>query len=132
MELYNYKIYDYAQKLNTFFDTLEQKNQYLDIKTIYILKKNAELINDAAKTIEDTKVLLIKKYAQVHDDGSYEFNTKELEDKANAEYNELMHMKEKLPIRELCIEDIQDIKLTPEQFDAIGFMLIEKKEAKHE
>lgn len=125
MELYNYEIYSSAQKLNNFFNTLEQKGQYLDIKTIYILKKNAEYINKAAETIDETRVLLIKKYAQVHDDGSYEFNSQELQDKANDEYNELMHMKENLPIQTISIKNIEDVKITPEQFDAIGFMITE-------
>lgn len=120
MQLTNYEIYNYTQKLNNAF---ADKNQYLPAKINFFIQKNAQSLAAAVQEIEKARLQIIHHYGVENE----ETNTIEIPpenmQKATSEIDDLFSIIQDINIHALDIEKFGDIELTVEQMNALMFMI---------
>ena len=122
MKLNNYIIYQYAQTLNGIFD---KEDLYIPAKANFYIQKNIKTILSAAEEIDKTRFEIFKHYGQLNDTQDQYIVPNEKIEEANKELNDLFTIEQNLEIKTLKLEDLGNIELTPQQMQAIMFMIEE-------
>lgn len=122
MELTNKQIYEYAEKIENAF--LNEK-KYFPVKINFIIQKNKQILQQEKELIEKTRFEIIKKFGYLTKDESgngYHIPQEKIEE-TNKELNDLLEFIQDLDIHTFNIEDIENVEFTPQQMDAILFMI---------
>lgn len=99
-------------------------NTSLPVKQAYSIKKTAESIKKQIIFVEEQRIELVKKYGE-KDDDNYKIVDKKSEDSFYKDYADLLSLKEDIDVRQLCIDELDGVELTPNEFESIEFMIKE-------
>ena len=120
MKLNNQEIYTLT---NILVEVFKNKEIYIPIKANFKLQKNIAILRAAAQEIERSKMLIVKQYGEISEDGqSYSIPQENME-VANKELIDLFSIEQELDIKTCSIDDFGDIQFTAAQMQAIMFMI---------
>ena len=121
MKLTNNEICNYANALSQEFGT--SASIKLPIKVNFFLQKNIKALVEAATDIENSRIAIAQEYGVLNEDGeSYQIPPEKIED-ASKELNDLFNLEQDIPIKNVNLEDFNNIELTTAQMSALLFMI---------
>lgn len=122
MQLSNNFIYENAYKLYNLFNNNEQ---YIPIRLNFILRKNIQTLMNYMEQINEGRQAIGMQYGIPTEDGGFNVPTDKI-DEANKELIDLGNIVQEVPIQTIKFNEIdENIKLTPQQMEAIMFMIEE-------
>lgn len=124
MNLTNKQIYFYTEKIEKAFDN---ETKYFPVKINFIIQKNKQILQKEKELIDQSRFEIIKKFGFLEKEtkGQYQIPIENIEE-TNKELDELLAISQNLDIYTINIEDIEDLEFTPQQMDAILFMIEEE------
>ena len=122
MKLTNYTIYN---TVNLYNEAFHGFSQYIPVKVNFYLQKNMNKLAAAAQEIEQSRLEVAKQYGTVSADGSTFLIPEELIPQANQELSNLLALEQEIDITKVSIEDFGSVEFTPNQMQAIMFMIDE-------
>lgn len=119
----NAEIYELNNRLNSVF---QNETRYLPAKVNYFIIKNKAVISNLATEIEEARGNVIIQYGELEDPatGQYTF-TEESRLKANQELADLLNIEQEVQISKVKIDDLEGLEFTPQQMQALLFMIEE-------
>ena len=121
----NGEIYSYAVGLVNGFNN--DNEIYFPAAVNFSIQKNKALFTEIAEEIEKGRMGIIQHYSVGTDGENFTIDPKDV-DKANKELSDLLAITQDIKIYTFNIEDINDVKLTSTQMQAIMFMIAEDEE----
>ena len=116
------EIYDIAVKLlNNFTDV---DNIYLSAAAAFSIQKNKQNFLSVANEIEESRMSILNKYNIGGENEEIQIATENIEN-ANKELKDLLSIESEMNIYTFAIEELDGIKFTPTQMEAILFMIQE-------
>lgn len=116
------EIYDIAVKLlNNFTDV---DNIYLSAAAAFSIQKNKQNFLSVANEIEESRMSVLNKYNIGGENEEIQIATENIEN-ANKELKDLLSIESEMKIYTFAIEELDGIKFTPTQMEAILFMIQE-------
>lgn len=116
------EIYDIAVKLlNNFTDV---DNIYLSAAAAFSIQKNKQNFLSVANEIEESRMSVLNKYNISGENEEIQIATENIEN-ANKELKDLLSIESEMKIYTFAIEELDGIKFTPAQMEAILFMIQE-------
>lgn len=116
------EIYDIAVKLlNNFTDV---DNIYLSAAAAFSIQKNKQNFLSVANEIEESRMSVLNKYNIGRENEEIQIATENIEN-ANKELKDLLSIESEMKIYTFAIEELDGIKFTPTQMEAILFMIQE-------
>lgn len=116
------EIYDIAVKLlNNFTDV---DNIYLSAAAAFSIQKNKQNFLSVANEIEESRMSVLNKYNIGGENEEIQIATENIEN-ANKELKDLLSIESEMKIYTFAIEELDGIKFTPAQMEAILFMIQE-------
>lgn len=122
MVLHNHEVLQYTDIL---IQLLKQPNLYIPAKANFYIQRNVQQLCSIAQNIEEVRQNIIKKYGQPIEDAEKYYIPKENIEEANTELNELLEATQELSISKFLIDDLKNVELTPQQMQALMFMIEE-------
>lgn len=114
------EIYDTAVKLLNNFTEID--NTYLSAAAAFSIQKNKQNLLSIAGEIETSRMGILNKYNTNDNSDDIKIATDKI-DVANKELAELLAIQEEIKIYTFSIEELEGIKFTPLQMEAILFMI---------
>ncbi len=97
-------------------------NADLQIKTAYAVKKNVDAVKKQIAFINDRRNELIRKYGK---EDKIDTEDKEAVAKFVNDFNEVLGIEEEIEINTIDVEQLEDVKLSASDLDALEFMITE-------
>jgi hypothetical protein len=119
----NGEIYSNAVNLVNGFNS--DNEIYFPAAVNFSIQKNKNLFTSIAEEIEKGRMNIIQHYSNGSEGENFTIDPADI-DKANKELNDLLSISQDVKIYTSNIEDINDIKLTSTQMQAIMFMIDEE------
>ena len=96
---------------------------YIPAKTNFFIQKNISLLIEANKIIEENRIKILQHYG-VFDAAQNAYNIpKEKIDIATQELEDLFNIEQDLTLTPIKIAELEEIKFTPAQMQAMMFMI---------
>ena len=124
MKLSNNKIFNYYQKLESAFNV---DNKYFPAKINFYIQKNKNILYNLSLLIEQTKNDIAQQYGIYQEETDSYFIPLEQRNIAQQELNDLLNIEQEVGIIQLNFLDIEKLEFTPNQMEAILFMIKEDK-----
>lgn len=122
MQLSNNFIYNKSLILNSLFNNNEQ---YIPIKLNFIIRKNIQILYSCLDEINLGRQAIGAQYGIITEDGSFSIPPENV-NAANKELEDLGNIIQEVPIQMIKFSEIdENIQLTPNQMEAIMFMIEE-------
>ena len=122
MNLTNNEIYMYYNNLEHSF---VHETRQMPAKIYFYILKNQKTLEKLVQEIEQGKMYIIDKYhIQFSGDGQL-LASREDEQSANKELQELSNIQQDVNIYMLKLQDIEELEFTPQQMEALMFMIEE-------
>ena len=122
MQLSNNFIYENAYKLYNLFNNNEQ---YIPIKLNFMLRKNIQTLMNYMEQINVGRQAIGMQYGIPTEDGGFNVPADKI-DEANKELTDLGNIVQEVSIQTIKFNEIdENLKLTPQQMEAIMFMIEE-------
>lgn len=122
MQLSNNFIYNKSLILNSLFNNNEQ---YIPIKLNFIIRKNIQILYSYLDEINAGRQVIGEQYGAITEDGGFSIPSKNV-NAANKELEDLGNIIQEVPIQMIKFSEIdENIQLTPNQMEAIMFMIEE-------
>ena len=122
----NENILKYATSLQQAFLS-EDKEIILPVKVNFYLQKNINTLSEAAQSIENSRMKIGERYGEyIEEEGAYIIKDLEKRKIAQKEMEDLLSIDQILEIYYITLEDLQDIKLTTSEMNALMFMINEE------
>lgn len=101
-------------------------NTPLPAKQAYNIKKTMKSIQEKLKDILEARNEIIKKYGVEKEDGSVEIPAEDVEAKKKfiEEYQQIIDLEEEVDVRQLSIDELDNIELTANEIETIDFLII--------
>lgn len=122
----NSQIYFINEQLMNMFSEDDKKSLQLSAKVLFYIEKNKKIFNTLAQEIENTRIEIIDKY-KVRENNKTIIQKDKIEI-ANKELNDLLDIEQDINFYKINIKDLGDVKLTPQQMEALMFMINEPEE----
>ena len=123
MILSNQEIYQNAINLNS----LRFEGRQLPIRFMFFLQKNIKTLQAFASEIEEARTAIGQKYG-VYDKNTQVFNIPQEQIQfVQKELEDLLNIKQEIPIHTFNLVDLESLELTYEQMQAIIFMIKEEE-----
>lgn len=120
INLSNRQIWEYTQNLKKNFD---KDDLIFPAKISYAIQNNLIILLEKYELIENTRMLIGKKYGIPNEDkSSYRIPVENLE-KAQQELDELLEVEQKVNLIILSLDEIENCSFSMSQMKAIHFML---------
>ena len=119
MKLTNEQIYNYSIALQSTLDN----SIYIPAKANFFICKNVQLIADAAKEIDKSRLAVAQYYGELNEEGTQYIIPREKLEEANRELVDLLTIEQDLDIKTFSIDDLQNVELTGVQMQALMFMI---------
>ena len=120
MKLKNKQIFEMA---NNLYQSFEGEKKYFPAKINFCISKNKQLLFNEYDEINAIRAEILNKYGTLNKEtNTYSFEENKIKT-VNKELNDLLNIEQDLNISFISIEDIKDIEFTPQQMDAILFMI---------
>lgn len=103
-------------------------NTPLPAKQAYNIKKTMKSIQEKLKDVLETRNEIIKKYGIEKEDGSVEIPAEDVEAKKKfiEEYQQIINLEEDVDVRQLSIDELENIELTANEIETIDFLISEE------
>lgn len=124
MKLNNKDIFNYYQKLESAFNV---DNKYFPAKINFYIQKNKNILYNLSILIEQTKNSIAQQYGLYQEESDSYFIPSEQRSIAQQELNDLMNVEQEVNILQLTFNDIEQLEFTPNQMEAILFMIKEEQ-----
>lgn len=126
MRLNNKEIYDIYEKLQLSFDN---NSRYFPVKINFFIQKNKKVLKELCDIIDVSKQSIAQQYGVMDSEDVNLFHIKpENIEIAQKELNDLMNIEHDLNIMMISLKDIENLEFTPNQMEAIMFMIDEEAE----
>lgn len=122
MKLNNRDIFNYYQKLESAFNV---DNKYFPAKINFYIQKNKNILYNLSLLIEQTKNSIAQQYGLYQEESDSYFIPFEQRSIAQQELSDLMNIEQEVNILQLTFNDIEQLEFTPNQMEAILFMIKE-------
>lgn len=122
MKLTNYQIFEYVQKL---FNVFENNDLYIPAKANFYIQKNIRTIATAGEEIEKSRLQIAQYYGVLNQEKKQYIIPADKIAEANKEINDLFSIEQDLDLKTFKLEDLGNVELTPQQMQAIMFMIEE-------
>lgn len=122
MKFMNYKIVEYAKILSEIFNN---NTLYIPVKANFLIQKNLKKFVEAAEEIEKARLKIGQHYGELDEEKEHYIIPKEKMIIAQQEITDLLNIEQDLDIKTFSIEALGNIDLTPNQMQAIMFMIEE-------
>ena len=116
------EIYDIAVKLLNNFTDVDYI--YLSAAAAFSIQKNKQNFLSVANEIEESRMSVLNKYNIGGENEEIQIATENIEN-ANKELKDLLSIESEMKIYTFAIEELDGIKFTPTQMEAILFMIQE-------
>ena len=120
MKLSNKEIFNYYQKIESAFNV---DNKYFPAKINFYIQKNKNILYNLSILIEQTKNKIAQQYGSYQEESNTYFIPFEQRKQAQQELDDLMNIEQEINILQLTFKDIEDLEFTPNQMEAIFFMI---------
>lgn len=117
----NGEIYSYAIAM---MNHLNDNGVYMPAAVAFSLQKNKALLSSMGEDIEKSRMSIIQHYSIAQDGDQYTIDPQKI-DKANAELEDLLSIKQEVKVYTFTLDKLDDVKLTPAQMQSIMFMIDE-------
>lgn len=124
MKLNNKDIFNYYQKLESAFNV---DNKYFPAKINFYIQKNKNILYNLSILIEQTKNSIAQQYGLYQEESNSYFIPSEQRSIAQQELSDLMNVEQEVNILQLTFNDIEQLEFTPNQMEAILFMIKEEQ-----
>lgn len=105
---------------------LENNDRYIPAKICFIIQKNISKILNVISNIENTRILIGKKYGELDEENNRYIIPKENIEEANKELESLLSIGEDYPIELIKLSDIENINFTLSEINTLSFMIKEE------
>lgn len=109
---------------NNFHNAFDKDDKYRPAKVMYIIYKNIKKLDEIVNDLEQFRLNVINNYADIHSDDTYSIEPEKCT-LANKELEDLLEMDQQIDIIKLSLQDIEDLEFTPQQMEALMFMIEE-------
>lgn len=120
----NGEIYSYAIAM---MNHLNDNGVYMPAAVAFSLQKNKALLSSMGEDIEKSRMSIIQHYSIAQDGDQYTIDPQKI-DKANAELEDLLSIKQEVKVYTFTLDKLDDVKLTSAQMQSIMFMIDEDDE----
>lgn len=120
----NGEIYSYAIAM---MNHLNDNGVYMPAAVAFSLQKNKALLSSMGEDIEKSRMSIIQHYSIAQDGDQYTIDPQKI-DKANAELEDLLSIKQEVKVYTFTLDKLDDVKLTPAQMQSIMFMIDEDED----
>lgn len=123
--LTNNQIYNYT---DSFIKNFSQKDIKFPVKVNFYLLKNQNVLLSLAQEIEQERVNIAQEYGILNEETrQYEVPPEKIQE-AKKKLNDLFNLTQEVKIYKVKIEDFGNIELTPDQMEALLFMIEDEEE----
>lgn len=123
--LTNNQIYNY---IDSFIKNFSQKDIKFPVKVNFYLLKNQNALLSLAQEIEQERVNIAQEYGILNEETQqYEVPPEKIQE-AKKKLDDLFNLTQEVKIYKVKLEDFGNIELTPEQMEALLFMIEDEEE----
>lgn len=98
----------------------------LPARAAYVVARNARKVSAEVEFLEEARVKLLKECEATTVDGKSVFPSKELEERANTEFKDLIDTEVDVDVRELNVADLGNSQVPPAAFVDLWWMFKEE------
>ena len=125
MTLTNNQIYNYT---DSFIKNFSQKDIKFPVKVNFYLLKNQKTLLSLAQEIEQERVNIAQEYGILNEETQqYEVPPEKIQE-AKKKLDDLFNLTQEVKIYKVKLEDFGNIELTPDQMEALLFMIEDEEE----
>lgn len=123
--LTNNQIYNY---IDSFIKNFSQKDIKFPVKVNFYLLKNQNALLSLAQEIEQERVNIAQEYGILNEETQqYEVPPEKIQE-AKKKLDDLFNLTQEVKIYKVKLEDFGNIELTPDQMEALLFMIEDEEE----
>lgn len=123
--LTNNQIYNYT---DSFIKNFSQKDIKFPVKVNFYLLKNQNALLSLAQEIEQERVNIAQEYGILNEETQqYEVPSEKIQE-AKKKLDDLFNLTQEVKIYKVKLEDFGNIELTPDQMEALLFMIEDEEE----
>ena len=123
--LTNNQIYNYT---DSFIKNFSQKDIKFPVKVNFYLLKNQNALLNLAQEIEQERVNIAQEYGILNEETQqYEVPPEKIQE-AKKKLDDLFNLTQEVRIYKVKLEDFGNIELTPDQMEALLFMIEDEEE----
>ena len=123
--LTNNQIYNY---INSFIKNFSQKDIKFPVKVNFYLLKNQNVLLSLAQEIEQERINIAQEYGILNEETQqYEVPPEKIQE-AKKKLDDLFNLTQEVKIYKVKLEDFGNIELTPDQMEALLFMIEDEEE----
>ena len=123
--LTNNQIYNYT---NSFMKNFSKSDIKFPVKVNFYLLKNQNTLLSLAQEIEQERVNIAQEYGILNEETQqYEVPPEKIQE-AKMKLNDLFNLTQEVKIYKVKLEDFGNIELTPDQMEALLFMIEDEEE----
>ena len=123
--LTNNQIYNYT---NSFIKNFSQKDIKFPVKVNFYLLKNQKTLLNLAQEIEQERINVAQEYGILNEETQqYEVPPEKIQE-AKKKLDDLFNLTQEVKIYKVKLEDFGNIELTPDQMEALLFMIEDEEE----
>ena len=125
--LTNNQIYNYT---DSFIKNFSQKYIKFPVKVNFYLLKNQNTLLSLAQEIEQERINIAQEYGILNEETQqYEIPPEKIQE-VKKKLNDLFNLTQEVKIYKVKLEDFGNIELTPDQMEALLFMIEDEEEEK--
>lgn len=122
MKFKNEDIYKIGSQLNSLFN---DNDVYLPTKVNFPIQRNKKTFLTLAQEIEESRMGVIRYYGVPAEDGETYTIPPDVIEQASKELEDLINIEQEVSFSKVKLEDLENIKFTSAQMDALMFMIEE-------
>ena len=123
--LTNNQIYNYT---DSFIKNFSQKDIKFPVKVNFYLLKNQNTLLNLAQEIEQERINIAQEYGILNEETQqYEVPPEKIQE-VKKKLNDLFNLTQEVKIYKVKLEDFGNIELTPDQMEALLFMIEDEEE----
>lgn len=125
----NTEIYNIASGLVSLYNQMVEENLKFPVKINFYFQKNMKSLVEMAQEIESERTQIISKYGSPSEDDPATIKIDpDKASEANKELTDFFTLEQEVTVNTIDLECFDGIEMTPQQVEAISFMIEEKEE----
>ena len=125
----NTEIYNIASGLVSLYNQMVKENLKFPVKINFYFQKNMKTLVEMAQEIESERTQIISKYGSPSEDDPATIKIDpDKASEANKELTDFFTLDQEVTINTIDLECFDGIEMTPQQVEAISFMIKEEEE----
>ena len=125
----NTEIYNIASDLVSLYNQMVKENLKFPVKINFYFQKNMKSLVEMAQEIESERTQIISKYGSPSEDDPATIKIDpDKASEANKELTDFFTLEQEVTVNTIDLECFDGIEMTPQQVEAISFMIKEEEE----